>query len=194
MVNLLRWPPKHPNETIDYSFDWSDSLPEGDTISSSLWALAAGSDGELVLGIEEASDTGTTIWLSGGTDGERYVLTNRITTAEGRIFDRNVIIDVAEPGGALITQDDIAGHLKIDVEDITAEIETKALAAERTVLQYIERPDSGWTSETVPEDIKVAILLVLAHLNDNRGEDGTSDPKSPAVKSILKLWRVPVFA
>ena len=78
---------KDPNAIQDFNVDWTDAL-EGDTISSSSWTVPAG--------ITQTSDfyTGTvaTIWLSGGTAGTSYELTNRIVTAAGRTDDQTIKI------------------------------------------------------------------------------------------------------
>jgi hypothetical protein len=84
----LDWPFKDPEGVLDYEIDWSDRL-DGDTISSSDWEIEAG--------ITEGSSNTTTvtkIWLSGGTIGEKYVLTNRIVTAGGRTMDQSTRIAV----------------------------------------------------------------------------------------------------
>jgi len=67
---------KSPEAELDYSFDWTDWLTAGEVIASSDWIIPSGL-------IEEASSsTGqlTVVWLSGGTFGETYTVTNRITT------------------------------------------------------------------------------------------------------------------
>lgn len=74
----MTWQFKDPDETLDYQIDWSTTLGT-DTISTSVWTVP--------VGITEASSANTTttatIFLSGGTDGTRYDLTNTITTAGG---------------------------------------------------------------------------------------------------------------
>ena len=85
----LKWPPKDPDEVLDYELDWTDRLA-GDTISTSSWTVPTG--------ITKASDTKTTtvttVWLSGGTIGTKYELTNRIVTAGGRTMDQSVDISI----------------------------------------------------------------------------------------------------
>lgn len=82
---------KDPDGVEDYGFDWSDWLGT-DTISSSIWIVPTGISNE-----SDTSDTTTTtIWLSGGTSGTSYHLTNRITTAGGRTEDRTGVLKVKE--------------------------------------------------------------------------------------------------
>jgi len=80
-------PVKDPDSTIDYGCDWSSWLAESENISASSW-LVSGLDtsGEVNNGVI----TGVT--LSGGTVGESYQLTNRVTTSFGRTEDRSMII------------------------------------------------------------------------------------------------------
>lgn len=76
-----------PDNKNLYGFDWSDWLTElGETIAASQWILPTGITSEA----EAFSDTATTIKLSGGTAGEQYIITNRITTlTNGLVQDRS---------------------------------------------------------------------------------------------------------
>lgn len=84
---------KDPDAVIDFKRDWSDWLATNETITASSW-IASSDD------ITMDSDTNTTVdatvWLSGGTDGASYKLTNRITTNQGRTDDRTFIINCEE--------------------------------------------------------------------------------------------------
>ena len=83
---------KDPEGVLDYSFDWNTNWLNGDTISASTWTVPAG------ITKDSDSDSGgvTTIWLSGGTAGNTYTITNRIVTAAGRTEERSVIINVKQ--------------------------------------------------------------------------------------------------
>jgi hypothetical protein len=82
---------KDPDALLDYGFNWATWLST-DTISTSTWYvpddLTNESDGE--------TTTATTIWLSGGTRGVTYTVTNRITTAGGRTDERSFQIRVTD--------------------------------------------------------------------------------------------------
>ena len=82
--------PKDPNAVVDYQIDWSEWLGT-DTIATSTWVVSAG----ITNVTDSHTNTGTTIWLSGGTDGTAYDLTNHITTAGGRQEDRTITVPVA---------------------------------------------------------------------------------------------------
>ena len=82
---------KDPDATLDYAVDWMRWLA-GDTIQTSEWIVPDG------LNQVSASNTPTkaTVWLSGGTVGQSYTVTNRITTAAGRTDERSIIIRVQD--------------------------------------------------------------------------------------------------
>jgi hypothetical protein len=89
----LKWPFKDPNEVLDYTVDWTDRLA-GDTISSSAWSFAVDPDSLMVMDSNEFTSSTATVWLSGGTAGELYALTNRIVTAAGRTMDQTTNLRV----------------------------------------------------------------------------------------------------
>ncbi len=82
---------KDPDAVLDYSLDWSRWLA-GDEIAASEWIVAVG----LTKASATNSPSKTTVWLSGGTAGQVYIVTNRITTAAGRTEDRSFTIRVEE--------------------------------------------------------------------------------------------------
>ena len=80
---------KDPNATLDYSFDWGPWL-DTDTIDTSVWVVESP-----LVPTNETNDTTTTrVFLSGGTHGNKYLVTNRITTTGGLIDDRSFEIIV----------------------------------------------------------------------------------------------------
>lgn len=76
---------KDPDEVLDYIRDWTAAL-DGDTISTSTWTPETG------ITVDTSSNTTTTatVWVSGGTVGETYGITNRIVTAGGRTFEHTL--------------------------------------------------------------------------------------------------------
>lgn len=87
---------KDPQEVLDYGFDWNDSdnggpwLETDDTISTSIWKVATG----ITKDSDSKTDTTTMIWLSGGTVGKKYKITNRIITNDGRTAERSFYVKV----------------------------------------------------------------------------------------------------
>lgn len=80
---------KGPNEVLDYQWDWSAWLGT-DTISTSTVATPTG----LTEASEANTTTTATVWVSGGTLGTTYQLTNHIVTAGGRTAERVILIQV----------------------------------------------------------------------------------------------------
>lgn len=87
---MASWPDKDPNEKLDYTLNWTAALIDSDTIQESLWTVPSG----LVSSSESHDDTKCVIWLSGGTEGEKYTISNKITTAAGRIMERSATLKV----------------------------------------------------------------------------------------------------
>lgn len=87
-------------DRVLYRMDWSAFLgPLGDTIDtapgSSVWSVAPA---WLTLGPDqvEAGNLAATVWIEGGTTGERYTVSNRITTVAGRVVERSFVLGVGE--------------------------------------------------------------------------------------------------
>lgn len=88
---MLKWDDKDPQDVDSFGIDWSERLSAtSDTISTSDWIVPSG------ITEDSASNTTTTttIWLSGGTDGEDYEIVNRIVTVGGRTLDQTVKLRV----------------------------------------------------------------------------------------------------
>jgi hypothetical protein len=80
---------KDPGDRLDYQVDYSAWL-DGDTLSASSWTVPSG----LTQYAASFSATGATVWLSGGTHGQDYVVTNQVTTAGGRIKQQSFTVQV----------------------------------------------------------------------------------------------------
>lgn len=86
---------KDPQAKLDYGFDWSPWLYAGDTITDSAWD-ATGTDALLMQSAEWFNTRETGVWLSGGTLGGIYAVTNHIVTAQGREEDQTLHIQIAQ--------------------------------------------------------------------------------------------------
>ena len=82
---------KDPNAVLDYTIDWTRWLA-GDQVATSEWLPSTG----LTKMADTKTASSATVWLSGGTAGQSYTVTNRITTTGGRTEDRSVTIRVEE--------------------------------------------------------------------------------------------------
>ena len=83
---------KDPNAVLDYKIDWGTWLGASETISTSTWTAATG----ITVNSSTNTTTTATVWLSGGTAGVQYMVTNRITTNQGRTDDRSLTISVQD--------------------------------------------------------------------------------------------------
>lgn len=86
--------PHDPQARLDYAIDWSAWLQSGETINASTWSVPDG----ITQATPEPSETDgvATIWLTGGTVGQNYMVTNHITTSMGREDDRSLFLRVTE--------------------------------------------------------------------------------------------------
>lgn len=88
---------KDENAHLDYTFDWSQWLtPIADTIAGAISTIVG--DGIATIGTpaDQLTSTAVTIWVTGGTIGQQYILTCKITTAAGRIDERSIYINVRQ--------------------------------------------------------------------------------------------------
>lgn len=85
---------KDPDSTLDYTFDWSDWLQEGENITNASVETESG----LTETSEGFNTTAVTVWVKGGTVGESYEVTCEITTdnSPARIDQRTILITVQE--------------------------------------------------------------------------------------------------
>ena len=102
----LKWPPKDPDEQLDYSVDWSRYLGTN-TISSVVWKID-NADGvkqtwvatTVVDGLQYVSasnsSTVTTIQLGLGTANKNYTIYCQITTSDGVTTERKITLKVRE--------------------------------------------------------------------------------------------------
>lgn len=87
------WPPKDPQDVLDYEFDWTDRLEVGETLETSVFTVVQGTvviDSSAING----GGTLTTVWLSGGGLGERCKVTNHVVTSEGREWDVTALLRI----------------------------------------------------------------------------------------------------
>ncbi len=102
----FRWPNKDPDETLDYSVDWSRFL-NGATIASITWYVddstgtkTAITAGNTVNGIQNASQTisgsVSTINLGLGTNNYEYKFTCRMADSSGNVAERVIRLRIKE--------------------------------------------------------------------------------------------------
>ncbi len=92
---------KDPQAVVDYTFNWNDGYLDtsspAETISTSTWAVdPTPSPAELTVSSDSKTDTATTAFLSGGTVGKVYRVTNHVVTSGGRTDERTLVVRVEE--------------------------------------------------------------------------------------------------
>lgn len=83
---------KDPNSVLDFLSDWTGWLAEGETIAALSVIVPTG----ITKDSDTHDDTSATVWLSGGSAGNTYAVTFRITTNQARTDDRTIKIYVTE--------------------------------------------------------------------------------------------------
>jgi hypothetical protein len=95
---------KQPSENLDYDFDWTDWMPLGDNVQSTVMTADSG----ITLGAKEQGEYISDVWtlnpagniikqfVSGGTADKDYKITCVMTTLQGRIDEREIRIRVRD--------------------------------------------------------------------------------------------------
>ena len=82
---------KDPDARLDFAWDWSAWLAQGETISTYLFTVASG---DVEVDADEEAGGVVTAWLTGGTT--RSVVSCHIVTSAGREDDRSRTITIRE--------------------------------------------------------------------------------------------------
>lgn len=86
-------PLKDPAAVLDHGMDWSDELDDGETISAQ--SVVPAPAGLTIAAVNAAN--GIVSWrVSGGSVGQEYIVTCRITTSSGRVLELSVRYRVGE--------------------------------------------------------------------------------------------------
>lgn len=88
---------KDTEARLFYTFDWSEWLPTGDSISAVVYSIQARvNDPDPLINRSSGVQSGvrTYIELSDGQEGKVYTVTARVTTANGLIDRRNFRVKV----------------------------------------------------------------------------------------------------
>lgn len=76
---------KDPDATLDWIFDWNLWLGDFETITEATFIVDPG----ITVNSANSTQKTATVWLAGGTEGQVYNVTCRVTTSEGRTDDRS---------------------------------------------------------------------------------------------------------
>ena len=88
----LKWPNKDPDETVDFSVDWSRYLNNQGTQFSA--------DGQIINNIQlvgsSKTDTVATINLGLGTNNFKYKFSCQILDTTGTVAERTIVLPIKE--------------------------------------------------------------------------------------------------
>lgn len=82
---------KDPEATVEYTFDWTDVLPDTDYITTSTFTVSG-----LDIISQSFTERATSAFISGGTDNTTYYVVNTIQSFEGRIDEKAFEISVSD--------------------------------------------------------------------------------------------------
>jgi hypothetical protein len=87
---------KDTEAQLVYTFDWSEWLPQGDSLSTVNYTITArANDPDPLVKVSQGIQGDTTyIELSDGQEGKVYTVTAKITTTDGLIDRRNFRVKV----------------------------------------------------------------------------------------------------
>lgn len=103
----------------------------------------------------------------------------------------------------LLTLDVAKEHLRITDTDHDAEVQREADAASLAIVGYLDtKADPAWTPDTLPDDVRQSMLLLLGLFDAERGGPGIErrtsvDPAEmtwKAVERLLMRRRIPGLA
>jgi hypothetical protein len=77
---------RDPDDVSDFRWDWTARLADGETVQTATVTAPTG----LTKDSQSNDTTTVTAWISGGTAGQSYTVTCRITTNQGRTFDWSI--------------------------------------------------------------------------------------------------------
>ena len=82
-----RW--HRPGARLDYTFDWSAQLVDGDTIDSTAVSIVTASamtvDAGTIIPVNGVAATGVVAWATGGILGDTARVLCTVTTTAGRV-------------------------------------------------------------------------------------------------------------
>ena len=84
--------------------------------------------------------------------------------------------------------------LRVTHDDEDFLIQSLADQASAMVVDFIKRPDHGWTVHTLPPHVQAAVFHVLKRLYDDRDGELEGGPLAPHIKDMLWRERDPAIA
>lgn len=102
---------------------------------------------------------------------------------------------------ALVSLANAKAHLRISTDDDNVDVQQKAEHASALILERCNSTawwraiTTTWTDATVPGSVQAAVLVLLTHLWENRGDNMEPDEKVwQAVDRLIAMKKDPVIA
>lgn len=95
---------------------------------------------------------------------------------------------------ALVEVDEAKVRLRLDDGDEDLELEAMIEEASDIVVSFLKKDDHGWTPDTVPGQIKSAVLIVLGRLYAAREGEIEGGIINDTVRNLLWRDRDPALA
>jgi hypothetical protein len=177
------WTAKDPDEILDYTYDWSLDLQEGETLLPAAVPPEDGSQfltetaaGTTVVSTDYGPDF-VTVVISGGTLSEEAVFTTRVRTTADRVLEdtvvlpiRSTIVPVPYPGGYV---EPTAANLLCFFPEFNT-------VAEPIISAYLKRASTTVDTSWSEGDFGYARMLLAAHLMTVNGIGSSSQAASIA--------------
>lgn len=197
------WVEQTPTARRDYALDWSGLLEDGDALSSSTWAAQSG----IKVEANGFADGKTVVWVSKGTPGEWYWLTNTVTTTAGRSETAECLVFIkpgvsarsavfGSRGAALVRMRErvrsLSATILPDAQFADDVLWAKVLAAETELAGLLNIPLEPTEIFTEPPTEQELLALGGRPYMVEVGYDMPPDFFSPGVWGALQLRQRPV--
>jgi hypothetical protein len=99
----LAWPAKDPGDVLDYAIDATAAVagdPTDRIATVSVAITPQSAPGDLALGAVVAEGATAVLWLSAGQVGTTYAVSVQLSTLNGRVIGRTVLLAVQQLAGA----------------------------------------------------------------------------------------------
>lgn len=84
---------QQPTERLSYTIDYSEALTDGDNVET---AFAVVAPAGLIVDNVSPIDPRVKFWVTGGESGVTYKVTITVNTADGRVFQDEVMFKIKE--------------------------------------------------------------------------------------------------
>lgn len=84
---------QQPTERLSYTISYDDALTDGDNVESVVTSI---SPSGLTVDNVSVYDPRVKFWVTGGVSGVSYKITVTVNTADGRVFQDEIVLKIKE--------------------------------------------------------------------------------------------------